>query len=474
MLDALFAFVGLFSLDGVVLDVNEAPLASSGFRRDEVVGHRFVEMAWFSHSAEERSRISAAMARAGAGQPTRLETRIWSTRGVFMWIDASFKPLRDKSGAITHVVGSGVEITARKQAEQALAASEARLTEAQRVAHIGSWEWSIAEDRIWWSDELYRIYGIEKDELVPTYHGYISRVHPDDVAGTAAAFWAAVQHRAPFIYDHRIRRPDGTIRVLHSRGQVIADAQGRALRVAGSCWDITDQIDLQEELRASNDRLRALAARLDSVREEERRGMAREVHDQIGQALTALKLDLGWVRKQVAGKMNEAVVARLTGMEGLIDQTLETARRVSADLRPAILDDLGLGAAIAWQSREFEKRTGIACTLELPSERPRLPAQAAVALFRIVQEALTNVARHAGAARVWVRLEVTEEAATLTVSDDGRGAGSDELGRPSSLGVLGMRERALVLGGSVTIAGTPGAGTTVVARIPIGSTEKRG
>jgi PAS domain S-box-containing protein len=353
MLDALFVFVGLFSPDGVVVDVNQAPLTGSGLRRDQVVGHRFVEMPWFAHSVEERARISAAIATASAGEPVRLQTRIWSTRGLFLWIDASFSPLRDDRGAVTHVVGSGVDITARKKAEEA-------------------------------------------------------------------------QHQ------------------------------------------------MQEELRALSDRLRALGARLDSVREEERRGMAREVHDQIGQALTALKLDLGWVRKQVADKMNGAVVARLTGMEGLIDQTLETARRVSADLRPAILDDLGLGAAIAWQSREFEKRTGIACTLELPSERPRLPAPAAVALFRIVQEALTNVARHAGAVRVWIRLEVTEQAATLTVTDDGRGAGSDELGRPSALGVLGMRERALVLGGSVTITGTPGAGTAVVARIPIAPTENGG
>ncbi len=353
MLDALFVFVGLFSPDGVVVDVNQAPLTGGGLTRDQVVGHRFVDMPWFSHSAEERARVSAAIAGASAGEPVRLQTRIWSTRGLFMWIDASFSPLRNDTGAVTHVVGSGVDITARKKAEEA-------------------------------------------------------------------------------------------------------------------------QLQMQEELRTSNDRLRALAARLDSVREEERRGMAREVHDQIGQALTALKLDLGWIRKQVAGATNDVLVARITGMEGLIDQTLETARRVSADLRPAILDDLGLGAAIQWQSREFEKRTGISCKLELPNERPRLPAQAAVALFRIVQEALTNVARHAGARRVEIRLEVTGEASTLTVTDDGRGASGDELGRPSSLGVLGMRERALVLGGSVTITGTAGAGTTVVARIPIGPTEKRG
>jgi signal transduction histidine kinase len=230
--------------------------------------------------------------------------------------------------------------------------------------------------------------------------------------------------------------------------------------------DITERMKMQEELRSSTDQLRALAARLDSIREEERRLIAREIHDQIGQALTALKLDLGRLTKLLDGHGSEAAAKCAEGMDALIDHTLDTARRVSAELRPAILDDLGLAAAIQWQSREFEERTGIPCELHLPSEGPALSPAIALGLYRIIQEALTNVVRHAEAHRVRIELCEQEDALVLTIADDGRGITAEELGRPTSLGVVGMRERALIVGGTIEITGSERRGTTVTARVP--------
>jgi two-component system, NarL family, sensor histidine kinase UhpB len=474
VLDAIFAFVGLFSADGVVLDSNEAPLVAGGFARDEVVGHRFVELPWFAHSEVERARISDAIARAAHGESSRLETTIASREGGLVNIDAAFAPLRDADGVVTQVVGTGVDVTVRRKAERELTRSRTRLAEAQRVAHVGSWEWNIAKDRVTWSEEMYRIYGVDPSAHVPSYQNFLTSVHEDDRAHTGAVLANAMENVSPFVYDHRILRPDGGLRMLHTRGEVVGDAAGRAARLVGSCWDITDRWEAtrrgeraRADAEAARDQLRALAARLSDVREDERREIARELHDQVGQALTALKLDLGSLAASLDGAAAEAARARLAAMDALVDATLDTTRRLSTSLRPAILDDLGLPAAIRWQARELAQRAGVACDARVPEGGPAVPPAAALALFRILQEALTNVTRHAAARAVRVELRVEGEQATLTVADDGRGFPADALARPTSLGLVGMRERALALGGDVTIEGAAGRGTTVTARVPL-------
>jgi PAS domain S-box-containing protein len=230
--------------------------------------------------------------------------------------------------------------------------------------------------------------------------------------------------------------------------------------------DITEQVEAQEELRINNEQLRALASRLDAIREEERRVSSREIHDQIGQALTSLKLDVGWLRSQLTGERAAGVDERVQAMETLVDQTIETTRRVSAMLRPAILDDIGLAAAIRWQAREFQQRTDVACELDLPENGPAVAPATALTLFRIVQEALTNVARHAKAHHVRISLAVGAENTVLTIADDGRGVTAEELERPTSLGIVGIRERALAVGGKVTITGSAEQGTTLTVRAP--------
>jgi len=230
--------------------------------------------------------------------------------------------------------------------------------------------------------------------------------------------------------------------------------------------DVSKEVEVQQELRASNERLRALAARLDAIREEERRVIAREIHDQVGQALTALKLDVGWLRSRAAGPDAAAIDERARAAEALVDQTIETAQRLSAMLRPAILDDIGLAAAIAWQARDFQQRTGVTCDLNLPDTGPTLAPAIALALFRIVQEALTNVARHARAAHVHIGLTVGAEGVVLMVADDGRGVTAEELERSTSIGIIGIRERALAVDGDVNITGLAGRGTTVTVRLP--------
>lgn len=222
------------------------------------------------------------------------------------------------------------------------------------------------------------------------------------------------------------------------------------------------------ELQTSYGTLRALAARLEAIREEERTHIARELHDVLGQALTALKYDLTAITSRLP-KRNTQLREQAAAMTAQIDETIQTVRRLSSELRPGILDDLGLAAAIEWQASDFSKRTEIECNVRLPEREIPLSRPQATAVFRIFQETLTNVARHAHATRVDVELAAEEGMAVLCVRDNGRGIDLATAQGKKSLGLVGMRERASLLGGSVEIDGAPGEGTRVVVRIPIPS-----
>lgn len=224
------------------------------------------------------------------------------------------------------------------------------------------------------------------------------------------------------------------------------------------------------ERRQLEDQLRELSAHADSVREDERTGIAREIHDELGQALTAIKMDLAWIARRCAGEVpidRDAVRGKLHEMSAMTDDVIQRVRRISAELRPGVLDDLGLFAAIEWQAGEFERRTGTTCVVTSTDGDARFDRALSTAAFRIFQEALTNVARHADASRVDVVFAREGDAVVLEVRDDGKGIPHEALHSPKSLGLLGMRERARRLGGEVTIAPATPRGTLVSLRLPI-------
>lgn len=221
--------------------------------------------------------------------------------------------------------------------------------------------------------------------------------------------------------------------------------------------------DAEEALRQSEERYRRLAAHLEDLRECERSTMAREIHDELGQALTALRMETSWLARQVA---DPAQVARAREMMLLIDDTIAVVQHLCAELRPALLDDFGLAAAVEWQVREFERRSDIPCALHLAYPEGSLDRHGETALFRILQEALTNIARHAGAHALQVHLVVTGPAVHLRVSDDGRGIPEEALHAARSFGLQGMEERALACGGAVRFRRRAGGGTLVEAEIP--------
>ena len=230
--------------------------------------------------------------------------------------------------------------------------------------------------------------------------------------------------------------------------------------------DVTSRKEVEEQLLASQEELRSLSAYIESVREMERTKIAREVHDELGQILTAMNIDFVWLRKRLPPG-HEAIQQKLASMRGLLDSAIQTVKRVALELRPGILDDLGLEAAIESQGQDFEKRTEIRFRFKAVGPKSPLDRDRATAMFRIFQEALTNVARHANATSVTVVLKRGVRSLRLEIKDNGKGIQDKEIAGPTSFGLIGIKERVRALSGRVSIRGVDGRGTTVAVSIRI-------
>jgi signal transduction histidine kinase len=249
--------------------------------------------------------------------------------------------------------------------------------------------------------------------------------------------------------------------VLKNRLTRLAPAVSRAL---SETEEKDQRRRAEEKLRRSHERLRALTGHLQFVREEERTRIAREVHDELGQALTGLKLDVAWLSSRPPGA--RGMKRKLKTMSGQIDATIHAIRRISTEMRPGVLDSLGLAAAIEWQAGEFQERTQIRCAMTIEVTEMIWEREFSTACFRVFQEALTNITRHANATNVEVRLARDDEMMVLTVQDNGRGITDKEIAHADSIGLTGMKERAAQVGGEVSVRGTSGKGTTVTMRVP--------
>ena len=230
--------------------------------------------------------------------------------------------------------------------------------------------------------------------------------------------------------------------------------------------DITERKQAEEKLKRSSRLLRELATHLQSIREEERTMISREIHDELGQVLTALKIQVSLLAKKL-NKNQEPLKQKINSLSDLIDSSVESVQKISSKLRPGILDELGLIAAIEWQTEEFEKLTNIKCSLVMPKDEIKLERNKTTAIFRIFQEALTNIARHSEAAKVTISLLNYQSNIFLEIQDNGKGITAEQVKDFKSLGIHGMKERAMVFGGQVYIEGITGKGTMVRVEIPL-------
>jgi PAS domain S-box-containing protein len=364
------------------------------------------------------------------------------------------------------------EIEEHKLTGKTLLKARDSLAEAQRVAHLGNWDWDTVSNDLQWSDEIFRIFGLSPQEFGATYEAFLRSVHPEDRELVNEAVNSALERKEPYSIDHRIVLPDGTERIVHEQAEVTFDETGRPVRMLGTVQDITDRKRTEEALQRSERELRLLSSRLLSAQESERKRIARELHDGIGQTLSAIKFSL---ENTLANLKDEITAAGREGLERLIpmmQKAIEEVRKTSQGLRPSILDDLGLLTTIAWFCREFHAiYSAIEVRQQIELEEAHVPGDLKIVLFRILQESMNNAAKHSGADLVRIGLkEATSGGIELSVEDNGCGFEpgsvflSDGTGR--GLGLASMRERAELSGGSFWIESIPGEGTLVRACWP--------
>lgn len=659
LLDGVRESVVATDLEGRVTYWSKGAESLYGYRAGEVMGHSIAAFIVESHEQQEEEQRMRTVRETGSWSGRYVQHR---QDGSTFWADTFISLVTDEHGRPSGFIGIDRDATEHKQAEEALRESEARLTLAQEAADIGTGDWDIKSDKVYWSNHQFHLHGMAPTENnMISLEAWLALVHPDDRVRSVDVIKASVKSGGGFSAEYRVVWPDNQVRWLCGTARVLRDDNGHAVRMIGVSIDITerklaehglrertrhleglirtsaklaatmktdqtldaiaeeaasllgvegagfrllegDQLvvagtygharnimltpaikvgqsltgrvardgraiavpDLRHEqrfheehrkaamlrgvvaylgvplryrdriigvlnvygtkrrtfpaaevsllqafadqaavaierarlydgakqraeelhlqiaerklvenaLRESHQRLRNLTTQLQAVREDERTIIAREVHDEMGQALTALKMDLAWTRKSLP-KRWKAVPDRISSMMSLIDSTLDTVRQLSSRLRPAILDDLGLETAIEWQVHEFANRGSYECGLELKATRLRPDKKRDIAVFRILQEALTNIARHAGASGIVVKLSTNDEELLLVVEDDGKGISNDALTSAYSLGLTGMYERAQTLGGSLKIErGDNDRGTVLTLSVPLTSIKR--
>ena len=384
--------------------------------------------------------------------------------GSLVEIAGTASQMRDPSGVLVGYTAIVRDITERKRTEEALRQSETmfRLM-AENATDIISRH---APDGtfLYVSPACRKLLGYDAEELVG--RSPFEFIHPDDATATTPSREAL---RQPHSYSvtFRFRRKDGTYAWMETLGRAQFDqTTGAVTEISAVSRDVGERLQVEEQLVRQGKELRALARHLESVRDDEHVEMVRVIHDELGQALTALRLDLSWLGRKLPAR-SAALRRKLDEMTALTDGTIKASRRLVADLRPPILDDLGLVPALEWYLGTVEERTKVRARLDVAAEPLDVTGPAALTAYRIVQEALTNVARHAEAKHVTVRLGTRAGALLLEIADDGAGMGAGTAYSPRSFGIMGMRERALAHGGALEVGPSPGGGTIVRATIPL-------
>jgi PAS domain S-box-containing protein len=450
--------VKLLDAHGRLLDMNPAGLAMIEADSIEVVrGHAVVDVI----VPEHRTAFMKLHQRVMAGGSGTLEFEVIGLKGKRSWLETHAVPLRDTAGAIQAVLGITRDVSRRKIAELALVESEERFCKAFYANALPLIITRLKDGTILDANEAFtRLVNRPRDEILGQ-----TTIELGVIDATRRATVIKSLLRTGVIHDIEleIKAQDGVCRI-GLLSLVLMEIGGEQCTL-GTYRDVTEAKRADEQLRASRTALRSLATRQQDIREDERTRIAREIHDSLGQALTALKLQLS-AAEDAASKDALGLGPRLHETKLMVDELVKTVRRLATDLRPPILDQLGLPAALEWLAQDFAKRTGIRCQAHTQANNPTIKGELATALFRIIQEALTNVLRHAGATRVDIELGTKSGCVTIEINDDGTGISESGTMGPGSLGILGMRERAAALGGVLEVAPRAERGTRVAAWFP--------
>ncbi|MBA3971153.1 MAG: PAS domain-containing protein [Bacteroidetes bacterium] len=579
--------VAITDKEGIIKYVNDNFCTISGYSRNELMKERI-----FNTEYHSKKFIRSLWSLISGGKVWKGEIRNNAKNGESYWIDTTITPFLDETGKPFQYVLISTDVTERKKSEAALAKTLNKFSQAQEIAHLGSWDLDFRTGKATWSEEACRIYGFDVSDNIHTFETWLNFIPPEDISRIKDLMASSAVSLRESSFEHRIVRQDGTIRHIHTiskfemygdgmpvgrfgichditerkeaekkvnklserlllatnsanigifdfdlktrkliwdanmynifntdsqdtrdplliaervlhpedRKQVESDMalafngdkefhsifrivvgtkktirfieanaivlrspNGIPVRMIGVNWDITKKKNAEEKIRSSEVKIRNFAKHLHHIQEEERAHLAREIHDELGQELVGIKIGLSaLVKNQNA---SEVVSEEIKTMMNTVDGTIQSLRKIATELRPGILDTLGLVPSIEWLAKEFERKSGISCKLEVDVINQTFDKNISICFFRVCQEAFTNIAKHADANRVSLLIFQDETELILTVADNGRGMSGDSLQNPFSMGLLGMHERAKNITGELKIKSRKNEGTVVHLKV---------
>lgn len=481
VLESLTSQIAVVGEDGTILAVNQA---WRGFGQAHGASGSFAEgsnyldacASAYGHEREMANKVAQAIRDVAAGRLPMFEIEYRCDCGASrQWSRCRISPF--VGDGTRRAVVSHFDITALKLTEEQLRFRERMLAQSQAMAHVGSWDLELtdmadlyANQPPRWSDECYRIFGYDPSKAEDTREIVFRAMDLENRNLIASAFERLIKDKIPFQIEHKIKKPDGTERVIEAWADILKPTESGFPRIIGTCQDITDRKEIEVALKKSADLLENLWRQLLRAQEDERRRIARELHDELGQALTALKINL----QQMKGGSDEET--RLNDSIEIVGQALQQVRGMALDLRPSILDDLGLVAALRWYVSRQAQRTGAIGRFIADPENLRLDPELETLCFRIAQGALTNMARHARAKTFRVELLQHSGTVQLNITDDGIGfdveTTLESVISGNSLGLAGMRERVEMVGGDIDFNSQPGAGTEIRMSFPTSPPHK--
>lgn len=462
--------IWLLAEDGTVLELNQAVLGLCGTTRDAVLGLPFWNAPWSRGLVGTEERLKEVVVCAAQGSTIRMDVDLQNSQGERVYFELECSPFIDRDNQpLILLVVEGRDVTTAQHAQRSATEREMRLQTLASILPGMVFEFALEQDVLrptYISEGVVGLCGIRGDDLLSGKQHFLDCVHSDDKSAFTISLLRAAYLGADWDWTGRLFNAQlGAVRWVNicakprvSDTQVIWDAVA---------LNITALKENELEIAASRQALRELSAHREAVREDERKYIAREIHDELGQNLTALRMGLAVLEAQsVLTPANPAIGTEAVRLKDLVDQSISVVRSIATSLRPAALE-MGLSAALIWLADEFQQRSGVPCNLNLDSTYLNLPDSVATGLFRIVQESLTNVARHAHARNVHILLRKLGCYVVLEIRDDGQGFDQAAQAGQRSYGLLGISERTLMLGGKMTLFSTPGHGTVISVNIPL-------
>lgn len=461
--------------DGVITFINNASKYIYGYEPEELIGKTFYEVIPKEQHEQYVKNVSNLINR-----PTdmlQLEGEYKRKDGKIVYLLSNYRIHRNEKGEILGLTGSSKDITDSVVVREQLLANQVRLENAKNIARLGYWELNLKTDELYWSDEVYQIFGFTKIESGLNFERFISAIHPEDREKMEAAQALALAGKEKLNLIHRIVLNTGEVKYLHERGELQYNSDFIPIKLSGTVQDITELKLIEEELREkakeleeSRKKIRELSVYQNELREEERKSIAREIHDELGQILTSVKMNLSMLNQKITSpelSINpESLSNELNMLMGKMDGSVVKVRDIIRRLRPEFLDSLGLIPALEYHIEEFEMQTGIACTFINATNLNKVPDFLVTDIFRIIQEALTNISRHSGAKTALVELSQKNNYILLRIIDNGKGINQHKE-KKRTFGLIGMKERTESLNGTFALQSSPGNGTVIEIRFPL-------